>query len=1384
MDDLLVYSVEQVAFEGNKGCSLSRLWEIIEEFYNIQFDSCIYSIDEDFKNYFWGFFVLLPEIVLNEVDEKSTSSNIILKNIKTKEVDLKLLKKRYNDTLRISLILEKQFLVLTGKEFDEGNKYVVRYFDLLSIICKHKGKGINQIDLAKQLNIDSRSLPSRINPLIEKGLVIRLPIIISKAQTFLLMHSRYANDSLKRNLNNSQDSEDIDNIVDINYLRICITNLLSKAENSVMRYVDLKRLCKINNKLFRRGFSKQIRSMEQLGFLERCRVANNKGYSKCVKLIKPYNIDAAKEESDVNIDSNDESNSSTDNDDNKDEISFDLVKPAITISRDLTIEFLLFQEIKNCGKNGISGPDLKKRIVGDQWSRPLQLILDKLSLVPEKSSNLNDIQPDHLSYFTIYREQEFVGRVNQYRYLSSLSYQSFCLENNIINRTKQTDLNVIFPIYDEFKFYSYDENPNIFNRNVKNKLVKLEKTKKCSDDINEDFEERKSFRDSHIENDISQNSLHVDSIEKETKDKLVDSDSTDSKLRSKRANSEEKIQETFPHKRSKKTSIKHSTTTVTDSSSILNTSNTLDDPEMSFFSSITKDHSSQTSSQISTYLHETSIDPLKKLTFQEHIDKNDFNGNLNYGIDKIDTSVSKKNSILELSNESISNNNTTDKKAELPFPKYDSRISLAYVRRQNLILEILHKNGGILQGGKYLNDQYNLAFKNKTYSSLDYEIDRKTMEKTLDSLKRAGKIHHICVAYTNAKGTKNMFWIVADTKYDIDGLEINDFKDKILKERLMKTQTYKPLPLKIENLVVDFPTKLKRKSLSFTNNSKFVESSHNQYKDASEDHILQEHELISQSDSTINNRSLSSIVSETKTSFVPTFIDDNKLVLQKPDTKTKTKSKPAKKLQLGKKLLNYNTADVFPFIGRHRFLNKNNLDDGVNEIGDYQRICKSASIRRKNNFTLNDDDVLVRAIFLSKWAYGGNTGLIDWELIKKILPRYSEAEIKSRFSTLRSKNYIKEIGNFFASFWESHYQNAIENEILSPISPVSNYSDILTLVEYSKTLDILENYDDIELPDTIEEITANYIIKNVNNTDDIRHNFFDSSLSLNAREIILYETAFSYSDTDNFFQNQDEIKSIIKSILITPEENYDSEVAKKLLESYEEDHIESVLQELIQEKLIVRSKSELNRILPGRNYRFSDKFLLTFKTCFPDFLFSQAVEFYTQITQEFQKNNSVTLSEFINSGSMACILDLAAHNYITFSMENVLDVFSNNIHQYNTQDWEDYIIDFSVVVQLKDISYTSLDKSIKYESPLKNFVWVDISGNILKTVYDQYLQTILSLIIQRPGINLSELACILHPAVDIQEIKFIVSSLIPNIVNNNFGALYVKQLYYKCMNNN
>ncbi|CCJ29656.1 unnamed protein product [Pneumocystis jirovecii] len=1345
MDDLLVYSLEQIAFEGNEGCNLSRLWEIVEDFYSIYYNSS-YSIDDDFKCYFWNFFVFLPDLILNEVDNESTVSNLILNPIKTKEADLELIKKRYGDRIRLTVVPEKQFSAITGKELDEENKHIMRHFDILSMIFKHKEKGINQVDLVKQLNIDPRSLPSRINPLIEKGLVVKSPIIISKAQTFLLIHTRFAVDPLKKYQNDFQDSQNADDIVDINHLRTCVTDILSKSENNVMRFVDLKRFCKINNQLFHRGFSKQIRSMEQLGFVERCRVVNNKGYSKCVKLIKPYNTDFVKRENQTDIFNQEDDNSSDKDDicDKKENESFpELIKfTPVTISRDLTLEFILFQEIKNSGKEGILGP---KQIIGDQWSKPLQLILDKLSVVPEKSLNQNSVQPEHLSYFSIYKEQEFVGRVNQYRYLSSLNYQTFCFENKIVNTIKLSDSVVIFPKYNESKFYSYDQNPNIPDKNIKTKSIKIGRPKKQSNV--KSCEEKSQFFQNSTKDNVSCDTGEFDSIKKET-EKPVDFNSMDLELNHKRTSFEEICEEMSPCKKLKKASKLSTRTIFTRSFANLNISTPLNNFDTSCFRP-----------EIDNQLSDFPVPKMpEKLSFQKYTNENSSKENSNNKIfEKKDSTSKDINPFLDLFNNSVpeKKSNINEGKTEALALKHEPRTSLAYVRRQNLILEILDENGGILQGGKHLNEQYNIASRNKAYSSSEHEIDRKTMERTLESLKRMGKIHHICVAHTSAKGTKNVFWIVADAKYDIDGVEINNFKNKILEERSMKIQTYKPLPLKIENVHVNHPIKLRKKQVLLTDNElpKYPELNNIERKRVSAKLAQREQELIFQNISTVVNQTVPSIVFEANTPFIHTFINNGKMVLEKKalDLKTKPKLKLNNKpLSLRRKFLNRNTADAFPLVGRQCLLNKTDSSDKIDETDDHEKVYRNIPIRRKNNFTSNDDDILIRAIFLSKWAYGGNAGLIDWELIKKVLPHHSEIAIKSRFSTLRSKNYIKEIANFFATSWLSHYQNALENEILPPISSISNGLDILKFIEYSRTLDILEyvyelffikaklkrSYDNIDLPNSVEEINANYTIEIVNKREDLRNSFFDTSLSLNAREIILYGTAFSCCSANEGFQCESEVKSLIKSILITPEENYDAKVAKKLLEPYEENHVESVLQELIQDKIIVRSKSELNRILPGRNYRFSDKFLLTFKSCFPESLFFQAFEFYTLITQEFQKNNTFALSEFINSGSMACILDLAAHHYIQLSIENAVDVFSDSIHQYSTQNWEDYSINFSVAVQLKDISYVSLDKSIKYENSLKRCIWVDISGNMLKNVYDQYLQTILTLIIQRPGIDL------------------------------------------------
>lgn len=123
---------------------------------------------------------------------------------------------------------------------------------------------------------------------------------------------------------------------------------------------------------------------------------------------------------------------------------------------------------------------------------------------------------------------------------------------------------------------------------------------------------------------------------------------------------------------------------------------------------------------------------------------------------------------------------------------------------------------------------------------------------------------------------------------------------------------------------------------------------------------------------------------------------------------------------------------------------------------------------------------------------------------------------------------------------------------MAPISSISNGLDILKFIEYSRTLDILEyvyelffikaklkrSYDNIDLPNSVEEINANYTIEIVNKREDLRNSFFDTSLSLNAREIILYGTAFSCCSANEGFQCESEVKSLIKV--------YNSVILKKI----------------------------------------------------------------------------------------------------------------------------------------------------------------------------------------------------------------------------------------------
>jgi hypothetical protein len=68
------------------------------------------------------------------------------------------------------------------------------------------------------------------------------------------------------------------------------------------------------------------------------------------------------------------------------------------------------------------------------------------------------------------------------------------------------------------------------------------------------------------------------------------------------------------------------------------------------------------------------------------------------------------------------------------------------------------------------------------------------------------------------------------------------------------------------------------------------------------------------------------------------------------------------------------------------------------------------------------------------------------------------------------------------------------------------------------------------------------------------------------------------------------VSNMIQAIILTPEAQHDKDKTKLLLQIWGPNAVSESVQNLFDKKLLTRASSDRERIIPGRNYRISDKY--------------------------------------------------------------------------------------------------------------------------------------------------------------------------------------------------
>ena len=479
--------------------------------------------------------------------------------------------------------------------------------------------------------------------------------------------------------------------------------------------------------------------------------------------------------------------------------------------------------------------------------------------------------------------------------------------------------------------------------------------------------------------------------------------------------------------------------------------------------------------------------------------------------------------------------------------------------------------------------------------------------------------------------------------------------------------------------------------------------------------------------------------------------------------------------------------------------------------------------RKRHSFDYEQDDVLLAAIVIVRTLFGGFDRRIDWNLVATVFPDYDMATLKARWPRVRDahKTHLKKLQIDFEEVYLDAYGRGLMPEItrgeigdfdlpwhcrwFKDNVAVPDAKSIPALTQSRDTFNLL--YDlRAEKPSWRDEYHNSAL------TGQNRINF----LSSHPYEVQLIETK---TDRRSYEDGQDVecIKGLIKANVLTDASVYDARKAYEILSSFPVSTVDTAFYFLTGNKTLA-PKKDAEKLVPGRNYEFTERFHLSLRVPLGGRIWAQAAAFENLMDQEFTSNRNdqgvgklnavpmagprefsstghirptMVLSPFMNDGSMMCLLNLVAHQRITLDKSRYVSNINGLVKGYRTRSMERAMIDFPITISPTHLYYTkpliALPPEVVANSPdwtqVPVRVWYDIMGNLVQGMWKKVVAAVLGTVTGRPGIGDAEVSRILCPGVTIAEVEMVcdwlaIAGVLLRREVNGVKASFVKEGFW------
>lgn len=396
---------------------------------------------------------------------------------------------------------------------------------------------------------------------------------------------------------------------------------------------------------------------------------------------------------------------------------------------------------------------------------------------------------------------------------------------------------------------------------------------------------------------------------------------------------------------------------------------------------------------------------------------------------------------------------------------------------------------------------------------------------------------------------------------------------------------------------------------------------------------------------------------------------------------------------------------------------------------------------------------IMTAVVVIRTITGGLERNIDWVLVAQLFEdRFEPSFVQARWPTILQKNRLH-VERLQADF-QDVFIEAYEKGVVPPIDydNLQDY-DWAWLVDWAgKQLEMPGTRALPNLPGTRKQFDDLYDLRSEKDPEIDTLFEFNSGATLLKRTNIATTAPFTFPlqsqqrQTNAHKERLSIAKSWVRANVITPEEIYNPEEARRKLLSVGEDTIETALKELIAEKIV--QQENRGRLVPGRNYDISASFLNNLKKNLEATHFHQAAAYKNSLDRSFAEHGSATYSYHASDGDVLTLTNLLAHNRITIhARDPPRKKFGLTDGGYKTRFMDKSRLNFAVDIR-PSATYVYGNPLLPLPPPPQQHLaqprptlegripaWFDIHGNFVPVMWEMALAACLASLVVRPGMG-------------------------------------------------